>query len=219
VGKRTVIVDYDAGNLRSVRRAVEHVSGVEPIVSADPADVDRADALILPGVGAAADTMLKLRERRLVVPLKEYIAAGRPFLGVCMGLQALFEVSEEGGHQECLGVFPGRVARFTPAPGFKVPHMGWNEVEWVREHPIAAGIPSGSAFYFVHSFYPAPADPQLTVGETEYCVRFSSVAARANVVATQFHPEKSGDNGLQVYANFLAWAAAGMPLPSLSLAG
>lgn len=199
----TVIVDYDAGNLRSVARAVARVDE-PPLVSADPADVDRAGALILPGVGAAADTMYNLRIRNLADPIAAYIAAGRPFLGVCMGLQALFDRSEEND-QECLGVFPGVIRRF-PATVGKIPHMGWNTVEWVRDHPIAQDIPSDSAFYFVHSFYPDPADPALALGTTEYGVTFPSVVARANAVATQFHPEKSSDHGLLVYRNFLRWA-------------
>jgi glutamine amidotransferase len=200
----TVIVDYDAGNLRSVARAVEY-AGVEPVVSADPAAIDRADALILPGVGAAADTMSNLRSRGLVEPLLEYIRGGRPFLGVCMGLQALFDWSEEGGGQDCLGVIPGSVRRFS-TDGRKVPHMGWNTVEWIRDHPITAGIPSGSSFYFVHSFYPTPADESSWLGVTEYGERFPSVVAVGNVVATQFHPEKSSHHGLAFYRNFLAWA-------------
>ena len=200
-----VVVDYDAGNLRSVARAVERVDGA-PVVSANPEDIDRAGAVILPGVGAAADTMLKLRERALVEPLKAYIAQGRPFLGVCMGLQALFDSSEEGGGQECLGVLAGRVKLFPTGEGRKVPHMGWNTVDWTREHPITRDIPSGSAFYFVHSFYPAPDDEAVGLGLTEYGTIFPSVVARDNVVATQFHPEKSSDHGLLIYRNFLAWA-------------
>ena len=205
-----VVIDYDAGNLRSVARAVERVDGA-PIVSADPSDIDRAGAVILPGVGAAADTMLKLRERHLVEPILAYIAQGRPFLGVCMGLQALFEHSEEGGGQECLGVFGGSVQLFPTGEGLKVPHMGWNNVEWVRPHSLTADIPSGSAFYFVHSFYPAPTDPDIALGVTDYGLSFPSVVARDNVIATQFHPEKSSDHGLLIYRNFLSWARAGMP--------
>jgi imidazole glycerol-phosphate synthase subunit HisH len=195
-----VIVDYGAGNLRSVARAVAH-AGCEPNVTADPGEVVRADAVILPGVGAAADTMRNLNERGLVEPVREYIASGRPFFGVCMGQQALLAVSEEGGEHECLGVIPGRVKKL-PA-GQKVPHMGWNNVRQTAEHPIFDGIPDGAFFYFVHSYYPEPEDPDVVIGETEYGVTFASVLARDNVVATQFHPEKSGDNGLRMYANFL----------------
>ena len=205
---RVLVVDYDAGNLRSVARAIA-ASGVEPVVSADPDDVARAEAIVLPGVGAAADTMLKLRQRNLVEPLTDYIHSGRPFLGVCMGLQALLDWSEEGGGQECLGILPGRVLRFPADAGLKVPHMGWNTVAWVRPHPLTDGIPSGSYFYFLHGFYPAIDDPTLALGETEYGLTFPSVLARDNVVATQFHPEKSGEHGLALYANFLAWARSG----------
>ena len=201
---KLVIVDYGAGNLRSVARAVAHVGG-QPLITANPRDVAAAEALIVPGVGAAADTMRNLRRHRLVEPIIEYIASGRPFLGVCMGQQALFDVSEEGGEHPCLGVLPGRVVRL-PA-GIKVPHMGWNQVRVVRPHPIFEGIADGSYFYFVHSYYPRPEDPSIVAGETEYGVTFASVVARDNVVATQFHPEKSGDTGLRMYSNFLRIAA------------
>lgn len=203
-----VVIDYDAGNLRSVARALAHV-GAEPLVSADPDDIERAVGVVLPGVGAAADTMRNLESRNLVGPLRSYIAAGRPFLGVCMGLQALFDYSEEGGGQECMGVFPGQIRRFVAGEGRKVPHMGWNTVEWTRPHPVSEGIPDGSAFYFLHGFYPDIADESLALGRTEYGVRFASVVARGNVVATQFHPEKSSDSGLKLYGNFVRWARAG----------
>lgn len=198
-----VVVDYDAGNLRSVERALAHV-GVDAAITADWADVSGADGVILPGVGAASDTMAKLGERSLTEPLREYVASGRPFLGICMGLQALLDHSDEGGGQECLGLLPGNVRHF----GFdhlKVPHMGWNQVTWLREHRITSGIPSGSYFYFVHSFYPDPADPGLALGETTYGLTFPSVLARENMVATQFHPEKSGEAGLAIYTNFANW--------------
>ena len=198
---KVVIVDYGAGNLRSVSRAVAH-AGYEPSVTADPADLRDADALILPGVGAAADTMRNLRERGMVEPVKAYIASGRPFFGVCMGQQALLSVSEEGGEHECLGVITGRVRRL-PA-GQKVPHMGWNQVRQRAAHPIFEGIPDESYFYFVHSYVPEPADPSVIVGETDYGVTFASVLARDNIVATQFHPEKSGELGLRMYKNFLS---------------
>jgi glutamine amidotransferase len=201
---KLVIVDYGAGNLHSVSRAVVH-SGVRPLVTTSARYVSEADALIVPGVGAAADTMANLVRHRLVDPIKEYIASGRPFLGVCMGQQALFDVSEEGGRHECLGVLPGRVVRLPE--GLKVPHMGWNQVRQVKPHPIFAGIPDDSFFYFVHSYYPSPDDTAVVIGETEYGVTFPSVVARDNVVATQFHPEKSGEMGLRMYANFLQIAA------------
>jgi glutamine amidotransferase len=200
---KVVIVDYGAGNLRSVSRAVAHV-GFEPSVTGDPHDVEDADALIVPGVGAAADTMRNLREHGMVEPERNYIASGRPIFGVCMGQQALLSVSEEGGEHECLGIIPGRVRRLPG--GQKVPHMGWNEVRQKREHIIFDDIPDGSYFYFLHSFYPEPADPDVVIGESEYGVTFASVLAKDNVVATQFHPEKSADMGLQMYKNFLSQA-------------
>lgn len=201
---KIVIVDYGAGNLHSVSRAVVY-QGVRPLVTSSAKYVAEADALIVPGVGAAADTMANLMRHRLVEPIREYIASGRPFLGVCMGQQALFDVSEEGGRHECLGILPGRVVRLPD--GLKVPHMGWNQVRQVKAHPIFAGIPDNAFFYFVHSYYPSPDDPAVVIGETEYGVTFPSVVARDNVVATQFHPEKSGEAGLRMYANFLRIAA------------
>ncbi len=207
---RIVVVDYGAGNLRSVARALNHI-GAEPVVTDDPAVVANADAVVLPGVGAAGDTMANLRARGLDVPLREFIASGRPFFGVCMGLQALFEWSEEGGGQECLGILPGRVLRFPAGSGLKVPHMGWDTVAWKFDHPVVRGIPSGSYFYFVHSFYPVPSDPAAVLGVTEYGLEFASTVAWRNVVATQFHPEKSGALGLRLYENFLAWARCGAP--------
>jgi glutamine amidotransferase len=202
---KLVIVDYGAGNLHSVTRAVVH-AGVRPLVTSSLRYVEEADALIVPGVGAAADTMLNLRRHSLVEPIQEFIASGKPFLGVCMGQQALFDVSEEGGEHECLGILPGRVVRF-PANGLKVPHMGWNRVRQLRPHPIFEGIPDGSFFYFVHSYFPRPDDRATVLGETEYGVTFPSVVARDNVVATQFHPEKSGEMGLRMYENFVRGAS------------
>jgi glutamine amidotransferase len=195
-----VIVDYSAGNLRSVERAVAR-AGFEPLISGRPEDVAAADVLIVPGQGAAADTMRNLRERRLVEPIRRHIAAGRPFLGVCMGLQALFTVSEEGGEHECLGVIPGRVRRLPK--GLKVPHMGWNRVHQRRPHPVFDGIPDGAYFYFVHSYYPDPEDGSVVVGEVDYGLTFACAVAVDSLVATLFHPEKSGEIGLRLYENFL----------------
>jgi glutamine amidotransferase len=199
-----VIVDYGAGNLRSVARAVAH-AGVDARISVEPNVVARARTLIVPGVGAAADTMRHLREGGLDEPIREHIEAGRPFLGVCMGMQALFDLSEEGGEHECLGILGGRIVRFPQ--GMTVPHIGWNTVELRAPHPVFEGIPPRSYFYFVHSYHPRPDDPNVVIGETEYeGVRFPAVVGRDNVVATQFHPEKSGEMGLRLYANFLRLA-------------
>lgn len=202
---RVIIVDYGAGNLRSVARAVER-QGFESQVSCEAKAIDTAKALILPGVGAAADTMRNLQQGGLVEPLREYIRSGRPFLGVCMGQQALLSISEEGGEHACLDVIAGRVKRLPQ--GQKVPHMGWNRVRQVVKHPVFEGIEDGAYFYFVHSYYPEPADSSVVIGETEYGVRFASVLAQGNVVATQFHPEKSGEDGLRFYSNFLNLAFA-----------
>jgi imidazole glycerol-phosphate synthase subunit HisH len=196
-----VVVDYDAGNLRSVQRALEAV-GQNPRITSDPRDVDGAEALVLPGVGSAQDCMRKLAARGLVRPLREYAASGRPFLGVCVGLQLLFEASEEGGGVECLGILPGTVRRLPNAAGLKVPQIGWNAVWFKFDHPLLEGIPGGSYFYFVHSYYADPTDTEITIGEARYGVHFSAIVARDNVLATQFHPEKSADMGLRIYANF-----------------
>jgi glutamine amidotransferase len=201
---KLVIVDYGAGNLHSVAKAVQS-QGVRPMITTSAKYLDEADALIVPGVGAAEDTMLNLRRCELVDPIKEYIASGRPFLGVCMGQQALFDASEEDGLQECLGIIAGRVVRLPD--DVKVPHMGWNRVRIARQHPIFDGIADGSYFYFVHSYRPRPDDPSVVIGETDYGVTFPSVVAKDNVVATQFHPEKSGETGLRMYGNFLRIAA------------
>jgi glutamine amidotransferase len=206
-GKRIVILDYGAGNLRSVARAVEH-AGFPADVSADPRALEGADAVVMPGVGAAADTMRNLEEHGFVEPLRRYIVDGRPFLGVCMGYQALLDVSEEGGEHSCLGIVSGRVRRFDRTAGLKIPHMGWNRVEQVRQHPVFDGIPDGSYFYFVHGYYPEPEDASVVIGRTEYGVTFGSAIARNGLVATQFHPEKSGAAGLRLYRNFLTQALA-----------
>ena len=202
---RTVtIVDYGAGNLRSVARAVAH-AGYEPLVTSQARAIDEAWALIVPGVGAAADTMSNLKASSLDEPIQAYIDSGRPFLGVCMGMQALFDLSEEGGSHECLGILPGRIVRFPQ--GLTVPHMGWNTVHVDGEHPVFDGIPQDSYFYFVHSYHAELNEPTIEIGTTEYGGRsFPSVVGRDNLIATQFHPEKSGANGLRFYANFIRLA-------------
>ena len=200
-----LVLDYGAGNLRSVVRAVERVGGV-PRVSGRAADIADARVVVMPGVGAAADTMRNLRAQGMVEPVREYIASGRPFLGVCMGLQALLTYSEEGGRHECLDIIPGAVRRLPE--GQKVPHMGWNTVRQMQPHPIFAGIPDEAYFYFVHSYHVEPDDAECVIGVAEYGRIFPAVVARGDLVATQFHPEKSGAHGLRIYANFLAHVAA-----------
>jgi len=194
------IVDYGAGNLHSVVNAISRL-GYQAKITSIPHEMLAARAVILPGVGAAADTMANLQTLGLVSPIRRFIAEGRPFLGVCIGLQILFSGTEEGGWHECLGIIPGVVHRFPP--GLKIPHMGWNQVRQRILHPIFSGIPDEANFYFVHSYYVEPDDRSLVAGETEYGIPICSVIARGNLVATQFHPEKSGDFGLKMYANFI----------------
>lgn len=198
-----VVVDYGAGNIRSVSRALE-AAGETPLLTNDPATVERAPAIVLPGVGSSKDAMRMLRALDLVQPLRDFAASGRPFLGVCVGLQLLFDSSEEGGGTDCLAILPGVVRRFRPEAthAVKVPHMGWNTVRLARSHPLLAGIPDQSHFYFVHSYYAVPRDPAATIGVTRHGLDFAAIVARDNVIATQFHPEKSADLGLRLYRNF-----------------
>jgi glutamine amidotransferase len=200
---KIAVIDYESGNLRSVAKALESY-GVSPLVTGDPAQLDDSDAVILPGVGSGPAAMEALNTRGLVGPLREYAASGRPFLGVCLGLQLLLDRTEEGDAL-CLGIVPGVVRRLPP--GLKVPHMGWNSVEFQRQHPILSGISQDSHFYFVHSYYADPQDKTRVAGITEYGTTFCSIYAQENLVATQFHPEKSGRTGLQIYQNFIAMAA------------
>jgi glutamine amidotransferase len=197
------IVDYGAGNLRSVANAIAKL-GCQPRITASPDELLDAQAVILPGVGAAGDTMASLKRLGLVGPIGQFIADNRPFFGVCIGLQVLFDGTEEGGGHACLEVIPGRVKKLPP--GLKIPHMGWNQVKQRLPHPIFDGIPDGANFYFVHSYYGEPEDKSLVAGETEYGVPFGSVIIRGNLVATQFHPEKSGEFGLKLYDNFIKLA-------------
>ncbi len=197
------IIDYGAGNLRSVANAIARL-GYQPRITNHAGELSAAQAVILPGVGAAGNTMESLRKLGLVEPIKQLIADDRPFFGICIGLQVLFTGTEEGGWYDCLGIIPGRVKKL-PA-GLKVPHMGWNQVKQRSHHPAFEGIPDEANFYFVHSYYGEPEDKSLVAGETEYGVIMGSVIARGNLVATQFHPEKSGDYGLKMYANFLRHA-------------
>ena len=199
------IVDYEAGNTLSVTRALEKV-GAKVDLTSDPERVGEADAVVLPGVGAFGDCMRKLRERGMEEACGEAFLSGKPFLGVCVALQAIFEGSEESPGVEGLGILEGEVVRFG-GDGLKVPHIGWNELSLVRDHPVLSGL-DGEAFYFVHSYYPVPEDTGDLIGETDYGTRFCSAAGRENLVAVQFHPEKSSRAGLKLYNNFLAWAGS-----------
>ena len=206
---KLVVVDYESGNLRSVSRALESW-GVAPLVTGNSSDLKSADAVVLPGVGSGPAAMKALRQRGLVEPLRDFAESGRPFLGICLGLQLLLDWTDEEGGAPCLGIVPGRVKRL-PEPAesqkLKIPHMGWNSVALSEAHPALDGIDSGSYFYFVHSFYANPSEQAGVVGTTEYGLPFCSVYANDNVIATQFHPEKSGPIGLRIYRNFVAMAA------------
>jgi glutamine amidotransferase len=208
--QRIAIVDYEMGNLHSVAKALEHVAPTARIeVTAEPERIRGADRVIFPGVGAMPDCMRALESRGLVEVLKE-VSVNKPMLGICLGLQALFEHSEEG---DCsgLGILPGQVRRFaaglTDAQGarLKVPHMGWNTVRQAQSHPMWAGIADLSRFYFVHSYYVVPADPAWVVGTAAYPEEFVCAVARDNLFAVQFHPEKSQAAGLRLLANFVGW--------------
>jgi glutamine amidotransferase len=192
------VLDYGMGNLRSVCRALERVGGKPELVS-DPGSAAKADALVVPGVGAFGACMRGLRDRGLDAAIAQFVASDRPLLGVCLGLQVLFDASDEDDDPG-LGVLSGRVRRLPST--VKVPHMGWSEVEWVSDHPLIRDVPTGTRFYFVHSFAPDP-DPAFTVGQTEYGRAFASVVSRGSLFATQFHPEKSGDPGLALYQSFV----------------
>ncbi|MDV2990080.1 MAG: imidazole glycerol phosphate synthase subunit HisH [Dehalogenimonas sp.] len=201
------IIDYGAGNLRSVANAVASL-GYEAVVTGNPDEVVKADAVILPGVGAAADTVSSLKRHGLDSALREIIQKDTPLFAVCVGLQVLFEETEEGGGCPCLGLLPGRV-KLLPSDGLKVPHMGWNNVRQLKPHPLFEGIGDDRYFYFVHSYYAEPADASVVIGQTSYGLDFASMVESGSVVATQFHPEKSGPAGLKMYDNFLKTALRG----------
>lgn len=200
------IVDYQMGNLRSVQKAFEQVGHAATITS-DPAELARAEKIVLPGVGAFADAKAELEKRELIEPIKTAIAENRPFLGICLGLQLLFEVGYEDGKHEGLGILAGEVPRFDLPPEFKVPHMGWNQARIKRRAPILEGIEEGTHFYFVHSYYVAPSDPELVAIEADYGSPFCAMVWRDNLFATQFHPEKSQAHGLRLLKNFAELSA------------
>jgi len=204
-GNVIAIVDYGAGNLRSVTNAITKL-GYQAKITSSPVEMLNAQAVILPGVGAADDTVESLKALGLASPICQLITEGRPFFGVCVGLQVLLASTEEGGGHECLGVIAGRVRRLPS--GLKIPHMGWNQVTQRFSHPVFEGIPDEASFYFAHSYYVEPDDKSLVAGETEYGIKLCSVIAQGNLVGTQFHPEKSGQVGLRFYDNFIRLALA-----------
>jgi len=207
------ILDYGMGNLRSVQKAFERV-GATAVVTDDPGALDAARGVILPGVGAFGDAMANLRARRLIDPLLRQVAGGKPLLGICLGMQLLFDESEEMGHHQGLGLLPGRVVRF-PAGDLKVPHVGWNQLQiadgrWqiancrlqIANGGLLVGIADGTYAYFVHSYYVAPQEPAGVLATTEYGLEFASVVGQGTVFGAQFHPEKSQEVGLRLLANF-----------------
>ncbi len=200
------IVDYHAGNLTSVQLAFAYL-GVQARISADPAEILGAERIVFPGVGAAGAAMRHVTGQGLAPALRQVVARGTPFMGMCLGAQIILDHSEEDGGVDCLGLLPGQVKRFHPRrPETKIPHMGWNSVRMLRAHPVLDGIDDNSEFYFVHSYYPAPVDPATVVGQTDYDgMIFAAMLARDNLVVTQFHPEKSGRIGLRLLENFSRW--------------
>ena len=206
------VIDYGMGNLRSVAKAMEHVAPrARVIVTHHPQDILGADRIVFPGQGAIRDCMLELQHWELLEVVQQS-AADKPFLGLCLGPQALMQYSEENGGVQCLGIFPGYVRRFddnlrdsSTGERIKIPHMGWNQVRQTISHPLWQNIPQDSRFYFVHSYYLEPATDTIKAGETHYGLDFTSAIARDNIFAVQFHPEKSAHLGLQLLANFACW--------------
>lgn len=206
------IVDYDAGNIRSVQRACREI-GAESVISRDPREVEKAERIIFPGVGAAASAMETLRSTGLDQALQAAFIKGTPILGICIGAQIVLERSEESD-QRCLGIIPGATVRFKlKNPALKVPHMGWNGVEVVKPHPLLEGVKNGDEFYFVHSYFPQPADQKYVFGVTEYEKTFCCALGDKNLFATQFHPEKSGRFGLRLLDRFTRWDGSIIPSP------
>ena len=196
------VVDYQRGNLRSVQKALERVGG-KAFVTSDPALIRDSKAVVLPGVGAFGDCLKNLEELKLVNPVLDAIESQKPFLGICLGLQLLFQESEEFGRVPGLGVIKGRVVKFRNMNGLKIPHMGWNSIKKAKESPLLEGVENGNYFYFVHSYYVVP-EEDVTATKTSYGpVTFTSMIQKGNLWATQFHPEKSQKVGLRVFKNFV----------------
>jgi len=203
--KKIAVINYGGGNLGSVVNALKKL-GYRPTITDAVPDILKADAVFLPGVGAAADTMKSLAATGMDDAVRKLVELRRPLFAICIGLQVLFTGTEEGGDHKCLGIIPGKVSKL-PA-GLKIPHMGWNQVKQVAMHPIFNDIPDNTNFYFVHSYYAHPLDRSVEAGVTEYGIEFCSMIIKDNLFATQFHPEKSGEAGLKMYSNFLKIACA-----------
>jgi glutamine amidotransferase len=201
---KIIIVDYGMANLRSVQKAFEKLGHPAEITS-DPNRVTEADKLVLPGVGAFRDAIAKLNESGLSAPIVGHIHAGKPFLGICLGLQLLFTKSYEDGEYAGLDLLPGEVVRFAATPGLKVPHMGWNQLRIKKRAPVLRDVPDEASVYFVHSYYVVPKDPEIIATETDYPTPFASAIWRDNIFATQFHPEKSQQVGLSMLKAFAKW--------------
>jgi len=199
------VINYGGGNLGSVVNALKKL-GYRPTVTDAVTDILKADAVFLPGVGAAADTMKSLAATGMDDAVRKLVELRRPLFAICIGLQVLLTGTEEGGDHKCLGIIPGKVSKL-PA-GLKIPHMGWNQVKQVARHPIFNDIPDNTNFYFVHSYYAQPLDRSVVAGVTEYGIEFCSMIIKDNLFATQFHPEKSGEAGLKMYSNFLKIACS-----------
>ena len=196
------IVDYGMGNLRSVEKGFTS-QGIDVRVTSDPGDINSSSGIVVPGVGAFGDCVKNLRERSMIGPIKDFIGSGRPFLGICLGFQVLFESSEEAPGEQGLGVFKGKVVRFCPEDrSMKVPHMGWNRVSAPERGRILEGIPQGSWFYFVHSYHVVSEEPEVEVLVSDYGGSFEAGVISGNLSAFQFHPEKSSDYGLRILRNF-----------------
>ncbi len=208
--QRVAVIDYGMGNLHSVESALQHAGNCDVVVTHDAAVVAAADRVVFPGVGAIGDCMAEIKRLGFDRLISEVVASGKPLLGICVGMQAMMEGSEESGGTECLGLFEGVVQRF---PGgvdkqgntLKIPHMGWNTVQQTMRHPLWYGIENNARFYFVHSYCVTPTKPEAQAGGCEYGLPFAAAIARDNIFATQFHPEKSHDSGLQLLTNFLNW--------------
>jgi len=200
------IIDYKAGNLTSVRLAFEHI-GADVRITDKPREIARAKRVVFPGVGAAKAAMQNLKQLGIIEPLREVVSGGTPFLGICIGMQLLFDSTQEDGGVDCLGFVPGSIKRFVPDEQLcKIPQMGWNTVKLIRQHPLFDRVENESEFYFVHSYYPAPKENNMIIGSTDYAdATFASVVGAGNIAATQFHPERSGRIGLRVLENFCKW--------------